>query len=81
MMDTVRSPASMKIVLMTDQTVARILMQLEMAIATLKTTSKCATLMVETAASLTKLEMATVILSTSMACAEMMKVTVLANIT
>ena len=81
MMDTVSSPTSMKNVLMTGQTAALIPMELEMAIATLKTTSKCATLMVETAASLTKLEMATVIPSTSIECADMMKGTVLVNTT
>ena len=63
------------------QTVALTLMQLETTTVTLKTTSKCATLMVETAVSLTKLEMATVTPSTSIECAGMTKVIVLVNTT
>ena len=81
MMDTVSSSTSMKNVLMTGQTAALIPMQLEMTSATLKTTSRSATLMAETAVSLTKLEMATVTPSTSIECAGMMKMTVLANTT
>ena len=81
MMDTVISPTSMKIVHMTDQTAVLIPMPLETTTVTLKITSKCATLMAETAVSLAKLEMAIAILSTSTVCAGMMKMTVVASTT
>ena len=81
MMDTVSLPISMKNVLMMDQIVARIQMLLAMTSATLKTTSKCAILMVATAASCTKLEMVTVTPSILIECVEMMMVTVIVNTT
>ena len=80
-MDIVSLATLMKSVLMMAQTVALTPTPLEMTNAILKTTSRCATLMVETAVSLTKLEMATVTPSTSIECAGMMKVIVLANTT
>ena len=81
MMEAATLPTSMKIVLMMDQTVAQILMQLEIANVTLRTTSRCATLMEETAAWRKKLETASVILSTSIECVGKMKVTAPVNIT
>ena len=79
MMDNASPQISMKNARMMDLIVAQIQMGLEMANATLKTISRCATLMVGTVALLTKLEMVFVILSISIGCAEMMKVTVLAT--